>query len=258
MTSGPLPRLDLRPAPVSIGQEQVLFMDRLAGVNAYNFQCTVRFHGQLDVAVLQRALNTVIARHEVLRTEIHEVDGRLTQVVQPAYTYYLPVVDLSRMPVGERDAAVEQLVREEFQLAFDHRALPLLRWKLLALASDDHLLIHVEHHSIHDGWSLALLWKEIGEIYRAAAEGRPPRLPDLPVQYSDVAVWQREQASGPRRDRLAAFWRAQLADPPPPLDLPMARIRPLRQTFGGGAVRVRVPFDVYQRLRRFSRIEGGS
>jgi amino acid adenylation domain-containing protein len=251
-------RPDARPAPLSLFQEQIVFLDRSAGTNAYNFQCTVRFHGDLDVSLLERALNEVVARHEVLRTEVREIDGVPTQVVRPEYTYFLPVVDLTRVPAEQREEAAERLVQEEIRTRFDVATLPLLRWKLIALSPSEHLLIHVEHHIVHDGWSLAVLWTEVGERYTAAKEGREPRLPELTVQYSDVARWQRELVDSERWARHAAFWRERLADLPPPLDLPFARQRPPRQTFTGDAVRVRMPLERYEALRRFARQEGVS
>ncbi len=252
------PRPDAHPAPLSLFQEQVCFLDRISGTGAYNFQCTVRFQGDLDVGLLERALNQVIARHEVLRTEFREIDGALAQVVRPDYSCFVPVVDLTRVAAGQREEVAERLVQEEFRTRFDVATLPLLRWKLITLGPAEHLLVHVEHHLVHDGWSLALLWSEVGELYAAAKQGRTPGLPHLPVQYSDVARWQRERSGSERWRRLAAFWRDRLADPPPPLDLPIARPRPARQTFTGGAVRVRVPFELYEALRRFARQEGVS
>jgi amino acid adenylation domain-containing protein len=253
-----VPRPDDRPAPISLFQEQIVFLDRIAGTNAYHFQCTVRFHGDLDVALLERVLNDVIARHEVLRTEVREVDGVLTQLVRPEYAYYLPVVDLTRVPAEQREEAAERLVQEEMRPRFDVATLPLLRWKLITLGPAEHLLFHVEHHIVHDGWSIAVLWTEVGERYTAAKEGRAPRLPELSVQYSDVALWQRDLAGSDRWARHATYWRGRLADPPPPLDLPFARPRPPRQTFTGDAIRVRLPFELYESLRGVARQEGVS
>jgi amino acid adenylation domain-containing protein len=246
------------PVPLSFQQEGVWFIEQAGVSGAYNFQCTVQFCGELDIARLERALNAVIARHEIFRTEFREVDGSPVQIVQPFYRYHLPVVDLTDVPHDERAAEAERLVLEEFRTRFDVGVLPLFRWKLLVLGPRDHLLIQVEHHFVHDGWSLALLWQEIEHLYHAWSTGQTPTLPSLEVQYTDFTVWQRQRIQGTRRDQLLAFWREALSDLPQPLDLPGARPRPLSKSFRGDARRVHFPRALYHQLREFSYTEGVS
>jgi hypothetical protein len=244
------------PVPLARQQESVWFLDTLAGGNrAYHFQCTVHFHGDLRVDLLERALNTVIARHETLRTTFHGRLDDVEQVVADEYRMELPVVDLSGMEAAAQEIELERLIQEDLAVRFDLTKLPLIRWRLIRRSATSHVLTHVEHHLIHDGWSLSVFWQEIEECYTAWANGREPALAELPVQYADYVAWQRELTDQERQPSLD-FWIERLRDLPPPADLPFAGPRPARQTFRGIMKRIEVDQRLYADLRRFSRAEG--
>ncbi|HYN21123.1 MAG TPA: amino acid adenylation domain-containing protein [Thermoanaerobaculia bacterium] len=243
-----------QPLPLSFAQERVWFLTQLSPGNwAYNFQFTVRFRGPLQPAVLEAALSEVVSRHEVLRTTFLAVDGRPVQVIHPAWWASVPIVDLRGLAEAEPFAL--RLVQQEIRKAFDLERLPLLRWLLLRLADDDHLLLQVEHHFVHDGWSLAVFLREVKEIYTAFHDGLPSPLPEPPVQYADFAVWQQRWLQGAALQAQLAWWTERLADPPV-LELPTDRPRPKAHSFHGAALRSDLPRDLYADVRTASRREG--
>jgi amino acid adenylation domain-containing protein len=247
-----------RAIPLSFPQERVWFLDQLSegGNIAYNFQVTIWFWGPLDVDTLRRTLEEVVRRHEVLRTSFPTVEGRPVQVIHPPARIELPVIDLRGVPAGERQEVSERLVAETTRTPFDISRLPLIRWRLLQLEDELYELIQVEHHFVHDGWSFAVMLREIKSIYQAFAAGQLSPLPDPSIQYADFAVWQREWMEGPVMDQLLSYWRGRLAGNPGVLQLPTDRPRPSRQTFRGDLELSLIPEELYQDLRTFSRREG--
>ncbi|MFL5540511.1 MAG: non-ribosomal peptide synthase/polyketide synthase [Longimicrobiaceae bacterium] len=239
--------------PLSFSQERVWFLTRLVpDILAYQVQGTLRFTGDLDVPALEGALDDLVARHEAFRTTFHEVEGRPVQRIHDRFEVRLPVVELP----GAGEAEVEAWLREEFSRTMDVTRLLLIRWTLLRLSPTEHLLVHVEHHLIHDGWSFNVLLRDLMELYRARTEGRVPVLPESPVQFADYCVWQRAWAQGPEAARQLAFWRERLAGSPPVLALPTDRPRPPVQRFQGGAPRYALPASLYRRLAALSQAEG--
>ncbi|WNV87682.1 non-ribosomal peptide synthetase [Umezawaea sp. Da 62-37] len=244
------------PSPVSFGQEQVWFLDRLVGGNrAYHFQCGVRFTGTLRPELVQRALTGVVARHEILRTTFHDsLDGPV-QVVHPPAEVPLPQEDLRHHPESEREAALKHGQQEEIARSFDLEQGPLIVWKLYRVADDDWVITETEHHLVHDGWSVAVFWREVSELYGALVRGEEPELDDLPVQFADFSAWQRERYLGGRQAEVLPYWQRRLAGVTP-FDLAISRPRPTKQTFTGRATRVALPAPLYARLREFAAAEG--
>jgi amino acid adenylation domain-containing protein len=247
-----------KPIPLSFPQERVWFLDQLSpgGNIAYNFQVTIWFRGPLDVDVLHRTLTEIVRRHEVLRTSFPAVDGRPVQVVQPARPIDLPVIDLRGVPADQRQAVSERLVTEAMQKPFNVTKPPLIRWTLLQLEDDVHELIQIEYHFVHDGWSFAVMLREIKAIYTAFLAGEPSPLPELPVQYADFAAWQRGWMEGDVMDYMLDYWRKKLAGSPTALELPTDRPRPVRPSFAGELRLLRFEPALYQELRTFSRKQG--
>jgi amino acid adenylation domain-containing protein len=252
----PVPR-DGAPLPVSFPQERVWFLLQLAPhAIAYNFQFTLRFRGGLRPDVLERALTEIVRRHEVLRTTFPAVDGRPVQEVHPPFRVVMPRIDLAALPEDRRLPEARAGVRREIRRGFDVLRLPLFRTRVFVLAPDDHLFLQVEHHFVHDGWSLAVYLREIRDLYAAYAQGLPSPLPELPVQYADFAAWQRSWMGGQAYERQLAYWREKLGGDLPALELPTDRPRPPAYTFRGGALRVDMPAELYAAARRFSREQG--
>ncbi|MEV0459198.1 amino acid adenylation domain-containing protein, partial [Catellatospora methionotrophica] len=236
-----------RAVPLSLPQERVWFLEKFAPGNlAYNTQVSLRLRGPLDHAALSGALTRIVARHEVLRTRFVEVDGVPVQEPLPPMTIDVPVLD-----VPEADA--EAVIAEQLRHRFDLTRPPLARWVLLRHAPDDHTLVQVEHHFVHDGWTFALLMSELVAIYPELAAGREPQLPQPPLQYADYALWQRDWMRGDVLREHLDHWTGLLAGAPYVLDLPTDRPRPRTQTFAGAALRVVLDPQLTAALGAYSR-----
>ncbi len=228
--------LEARKAPLSAGQRQIWFLDRLApGNTLYNNTVALRLRGHLDTDALTRALAEIVRRHEALRTVFHEEDGIPFQVVLPYLALDVPVIDLSHLPAGEREAEALRLATAEARRPFDLVHGPLLRFLLIRLAPDDDVAVLTVHHIVSDGWSFEVMSRELMLLYEAFIAGRSPALPAPSIQYADFAAWQharlaQEQesvADGRESHSVAhhlAFWERKLADCPP-LDLSFGRSR---------------------------------
>ncbi|MFC1431718.1 non-ribosomal peptide synthase/polyketide synthase [Streptacidiphilus sp. N1-3] len=233
--------------PLSYAQQRLWFLDRFEpGSTEYTTLSVLRLTGPLDVGALRTALDGLVARHEALRTTFAERDGRAWQVVGPPYPVELPCEDLA----GEPPAALDALVERAAATPFDLAAEPLLRARLARLGEDRQVLVLAVHHIATDGWSMAVLGRDLGELYAAAREHRRPELPELPVRYTDYAAWQRARADRVEED--LAHWRRAL-DGLVPLELPTDRPRPAVRTRGGALVTFTVPAALTARLRERGR-----
>ncbi|WP_019901482.1 non-ribosomal peptide synthetase [Salinispora arenicola] len=230
--------------PSSSSQRRLWMIDQLApGAVTYHIAWAVELTGPLDVAALESTLSWLVDRHETLRTHFTSVDGEPAQVVVPAAPVRLPIVD-----AGSDDAwpaLVDEAAREPFDLATG----PLARFGLVRRSRGKHVLTIVVHHSLADGWSFGILFRELAAGYAAAVAGSHPDLPAPEVQYADFAVWQREQAGRGAFEADVDFWHAELAGAPTLLDLPADRPRPAEQSDAGSEVVFDVPDELTARLR---------
>src|SRR6185503_12458664 len=229
----PIPRRKGRgPAILSFAQQRLWLLDQFVpGNHAYNVPRALRLEGALDVPALEQALDAIVLRHEVLRTPFAQEEGSVVQVVlEGAARAPLQRVDLTHLPEAEREAELERRLVAELQRPFDLSRDMMLRATLIRLAEADHALLVVTHHIASDGWSKGVLFRELTALYDAFAQGRPSPLPELPIQYADFALWQRERLQGEALERELAYWRAHLAGAPPALELPTDRPRPAVQT----------------------------
>ncbi|TSC19397.1 condensation domain-containing protein, partial [Corallococcus sp. Z5C101001] len=230
----PIPALVPQPRgeriPQSFSQQRLWFISQLdTSAHAYNVPLATRLRGALDARALEQALGALIRRHEVLRTTFDEVDGQPVQRISPAWDF-----TVRREDVGPADAAaLQRWVEAEAHLPFDLRRGPLVRATLSRLAEDDHVLVLNFHHSVFDGWSIAVLQRELDALYLARRQGTEASLPPMPLQYADHALWQRDALQGDVLEEQVSWWREQLAGVPPVLDLPTDKPRPPVQTFHG-------------------------
>ena len=222
--------------PVSFSQLREWILDRLEpGTPAYNIPGNFRITGPLSIPDLDRALQEIVRRHESLRTTFeapeYPTNDEPLQAVAPRLTIRLPVLDLSGLSPELREAELSRRVRVELRTGFDLAAGPLLRLRLVRLGPDDsgsdnHAVLFTMHHIISDGWSMGVFFREIATLYDSFAAGKPSPLPELPVQYPDFAVWQRNRLQGEALEDQIGYWRRQLAGAPPLLELPTDRPRP--------------------------------
>ena len=239
--------------PLSHGQSRLWFIDQLQGRSTeYNMPEVLRLRGKLNLEALDRTIQTIVARHDILRTHFDKEDGEPRQAIAPYLTIPLVVTDLSDLTEADRKNAMTEAMRQEWEVPFDLARGPLLRVKLLKLADEDHILLRTCHHIVSDGWSIGVFNREFAELYAAYSEGRQDPLPPLPVQYADFTLWQREWLDGANLDRGLAYWRRHLADLPDRLKLPADFPRPQRLTYAAGAHSLLLPPDRVAALRQFA------
>jgi amino acid adenylation domain-containing protein len=227
--------------PASFAQQRLWFLDQLQpGSGAYNIPTAARLRGPLDGAILERALNEVVARHESLRTTFASEAGVPVQVVTPALAIPLPVEDLSALPAEARDARLATLLAEAASAPFDLKNGPLVRARLARLAPDDHVFLVNTSHVVTDGISIAIIFNELTKLYAAFVAGQASPLPPVAIQYADYALWQKDFLQGPELERLMAYWRERLAGELAPSELPSDRPRPAVRSGHGHRLRVRI------------------
>ena len=240
--------------PLSFPQERVWFIEQLFPQNlAYNFQSTLRLKGALDVDMLERSLTEIVRRHEIYRTTFPSVDGHPVQVIHDSFSVSLPVIDVTSLPESEREAEAKRQIDREIRQPFSLTQLPLIRWVLIRIDAEDHILVHIEHHLVHDGWSFNVFLNELIKLYTAFASGQAPQLPELPIQFADFAQWQRRWLSGEVAEKQLRYWRNKLQGSPPVLELPADRPRPAVQSFRGTSFRIELPLELCESLRAASR-----
>jgi amino acid adenylation domain-containing protein len=243
-------------APLSPVQQRLWFLDRLQpGSPVYNLAWTFRLRGVLDRAALQAAVDALLARHAVLRTRFVETDGEPRQAI--AATLAVPVNVLDAEQPGSQAGGWEAQLKTCLQLVrFDLGRGPLLQVFIVPVAEADQVLAIVVHHIVADGWSLGILSRELSVLYNAALTGKSLLLPDLPLQYADYALRQRAALDGGELGRQLEFWRAQLQDAPPYLDLPSDRPRPVLSTHRGARCFRLLDPQLQSALRSLAQAEG--
>ena len=240
--------------PLSYAQQRLWFLDRLEGTSTeYNVPEALRLRGQLDRVALERTVNTIVERHESLRTRFVEVDGEPLQVIEPTLGIEVPLEDLSGIEEQQQRERVLAAMRREGEAAFDLARGPVLRIKLLKLGERDHVLLRTMHHIVSDGWSRGVFNREFKTLYEAYREGRENPLPPLGVQYADFALWQRSWLEGGELDKGLAYWKEQLAGIPERLELPADRPRPAVQTFDAEMCHAELSVEHLTALKRLSR-----
>jgi amino acid adenylation domain-containing protein len=245
--------------PLSFAQQRLWFLDQMdPGKHLYNVPRAIRMTGALSVEAFERAINDLIARHEILRTTYGVVNDHPVQKITLRLEITLAVADLSSLSPSQREQQAAQLVQEESEKGFDLAADPILRGMVIKLADEDHVLFLNTHHIASDGWSTGVMLNDLSSLYRAALEKKPAELPPLEIQYADYAVWQRKWLQGEVLTRQLAYWKSELAGAPPLLALPTDRPRPAVQTFRGAVYESALPKNLVERLRLLGRRQGST
>ena len=248
--------------PLSFGQQRLWFLDQWEpGSPYYNIPTAVRIHGRLNINVMVQTLNEIVRRHEVLRTSFSVVDGRPILTISDHVEFPWRMVDLSNLPVEEREKQASLVAEEEACWSFNLATGPLFRACLIQISSDgksgadDYLCILTMHHIVSDGWSTNVLVREMAALYPAFLEGRPSPLPELTIQYVDYASWHRHWLKGNLMEQQLSYWRQQLAGVPALLELPTDRPRPAVQTLRGARIVFDISPELSARLRLFCQQE---
>jgi non-ribosomal peptide synthetase component F len=247
------------PAPLSVAQEGMWYSSRLAPTQLiYNETSSIHKEGPLDVAALRRAFDEIVRRHEALRTNYEVVDGEPVQVVRPAPTFALPVVDLGHLTPEEAEGQAVRTVAPASRVPYDLRRDSMIRPRLFKFPGEHHRLYLAMHHVAFDGVSLArVVLGELVALYDAFAEGLPSPLPDPPTRYVDFARWEQDWIAKPRAERRLNYWVERLT-PPPALPIPLDHPRPEMPKLGGGAVPLSIPPEQVEGLRRIGQAGGAS
>ncbi|MFL5385417.1 MAG: amino acid adenylation domain-containing protein [Longimicrobiaceae bacterium] len=236
--------------PLSVAQEAAWFFEQLApGQMAYRAQALLRLRGALDVGALERSLTEIVRRHEIFRTTFPVVGGAPVQRIHAPWRVALPVREVAD------EAELAERVREEFMRPFTAARLPLVRWSLLRRSPGEHVLLVVEHHFVHDGWSFGVFLRELRALYLAFLRGEGSPLPEPGLQFADYAAWQRRWMESEAAEAKLGFWERRLAGVPT-LELPTDFPRPPAIRFRGAVERVRLSPALAAEARAFSREHG--
>ena len=243
--------------PTSFSQERVWVLQHLEpNGRAYQFQASLTFDGALDVTALEQSLHDIVQRHEIFRTTFPGIDGRPVQRVHAEGAFELPLVDLSAFSVSEAQARLQAALAAEVERPFDIERLPLVRWALVRVRPDRHVLTHVEHHLVHDGWSFYVFLDELLTLYRAHARGERASLPPIELSFGEVAARMRSAEANDAFAGQLSYWRERLAGAPPALQLPADRIRPAVQSYAGASVWSEIPQTLRASLAALGQREG--
>ncbi len=252
----PIPFNKIRKAsdfhPVSFAQQRLWFINQLAPDSpAYNINIVINLSGRLDIAALTQSLKEIIRRHEVLRTNFLLVQGELVQVINPDVNFTLPIREYS-------DTEGQSLSLDVVSKSFDLSSHQLLRGLLLHLNDEEYKLILSLHHIIADGWSMGILIRELTTLYQAFSAGKPSPLEELSLQYVDFTYWQQQYLQPERLNTLLTYWKQQLGDKLPVLNLPTDRPRGTFQSFKGAQERLVISKALTESLKQLSDQEGAT
>ncbi|MFJ9338744.1 amino acid adenylation domain-containing protein [Streptomyces sp. NPDC101733] len=245
-------------APLSFAQQRLWFLDQLQpGRPDYNIPVAARLRGPLDADALAAALCAVVTRHEVLRSRVVEGPEGPVQTVEAPEVFAPLRTDLGDLPREEARSRALGLAHADAAAPFDLATAPLMRARVVRVTDEEHLLVLVLHHTVGDGWSMPVLWRELSGAYAALRRGRLPELPELPVQYGDFAYWQQRRLADGGADAGIAYWRGALGGLPA-LELPTDRPRPQVRSGAGDAFVFEVPAELAQRLGALARERGAT
>lgn len=253
-----IPRTKQERIPLSFAQERLWFLDQMTIADPfYNIPIVLRTREDLDVMVFAQSMTEVVRRHEILRTTFRVEGGIPRQVIDRPQRIEVTAIDMRGLGEQDREAEIQRLIVEEARRPFDLGHGPLWRLKVLRTREEEYVIALTVHHIVADGWSIGILLQELLILYRNFLAGQPSPLSELPVQYGDYAVWQREWLQGEVLDRELRYWREQLQGASV-LELPTDRPRPAIQSFRGATCPLFIEEDIYKKLKDLSRREGAT
>ena len=245
--------------PLSFAQQRLWFVNELEpGGSVYNIPVAFRLKGRVDCAAMEQSLRAMVMRHESLRTSFQIIRQQPVQVIQTLPNFHLPIVNLEGLPEDERERVALQVAHVDADLPFDLTQSPLLRVLLVKLSEDSYVFLLTMHHIISDGWSIWVFVKELAQLYKAFAGGESSPLPPLKIQYADFAHWQRQWFNSEMLEMQLAYWKKQLADAPPVLELPVDYPRPNIQSFRGKTHSFALSEELFASLKVLSQRENAT
>ena len=255
-----IPRRSPGAAPrLSFAQERLWFLDQLMpGSPVFNVPMAVRLSRPINIDTLQKAVTGIVCRHEVLRTSFITRDGEPAPVISEQCDTTIEVIDLTSLETAAREKESRRLIEDEARRPFDLSRGLLIRTKLIRISEQESIFLVTMHHIVSDGWSLLIFFKELSTLYDAFASGNSSPLDELPVQYADYALWQREWLRDELIERQLTYWKARLGGQLPVLDLPTDRARPPVQTFAGERVALTLSAGLTDALKALSQRQGAT
>jgi amino acid adenylation domain-containing protein len=249
-------RKKFSPCALSFAQQRLWFLHQLdANSSAYHVFAAFLLKGELKVDALSRSLNRIIERHETLRTSFGMREGRPCQLIATTAPLGLRIEDFSKLELAERELAAVALARAEAERPFDLRQAPQLRVRLMRLSEREHVLLLALHHIVCDGWSMEVLFSELELFYNS---GIAAEVEELPVQYADYALWQRDQLQDVELEKQLDYWREQFRGELPVLELPADRVRPAVQSYRGGVERRQLSGELLASLEQLGQQHGAT
>jgi amino acid adenylation domain-containing protein len=243
--------------PISYAQQRLWFLHQLdPDAHAYNIPAAFRLNGPVNAATLEKSVQEVVRRHEILRTTFSLLDGEPKQIVAAGGLAGMSIVDLGSLSEPEREDELRRRVAEETKRCFDLEKGPLFQVSLLLIDDEESVLIISMHHIISDGWSMPIFFRELAISYEAFSKHKTPVLPELPIQYADYAIWQRERLRGDFLEEQVSYWKKQLEGITGVLNLPTDRPRPSRQSFRGSSQSLEFSRELTDRLKALSQKQG--
>ncbi|MCF3609346.1 amino acid adenylation domain-containing protein, partial [Planktothrix agardhii 1033] len=253
-----LPRTGDAQIPLSYAQQRLWFLDQFQPNSAlYNIPLALRLEGNLNQVALEQALQTIIERHEALRTNFLTIEGKPTQIIQTETNWTISIVHPLQPPrKSEREITCQQLINTQAIQPFDLATEPLIRVTLLTLSQTEQVLLVCMHHVVSDGWSMGVFVQELAVLYDAYTQGKLSPLAPLPIQYADFALWQRQWLQEDVLETQLAYWQKQLAGATTFLPLPTDKPRPAVQTFVGAHQEFILSPELSQKLTKLSQEQG--
>ncbi|QFS50798.1 non-ribosomal peptide synthetase [Nostoc sphaeroides] len=243
--------------PLSFAQQRLWFFTQLEpDSSAYNIPAAVRLTGKLNIDALSKSIHEIIIRHEILRTTFTVIEGEPIQVIGKGENFTFPIIDLQTLVEENKQQAVLNLAALEAKKPFHLVQDPLLRASLLRLAETEYVVLLTMHHIVSDGWSTGIFIQELTALYTAFSQGQPSPIPDLPIQYADFAIWQRQWLQGEVLQTQLNYWKHQLGGNLPILELPSDRPRPAIQSNNGATQRFQLSKSLTEKLKNLSNQEG--
>lgn len=242
---------------LSLSQERLWVLHQLQpNTPLYNEASLLTLTGYLNIHILEKSIKEIIKRHEILRTSFQNVDGQTLQVIAPRLNFSLTIVDIQSLSNTEQETKIQQVVKVNSRQPFDLTRTPLLRGTLIYLSEQKFVLLLTMHHIISDGWSWQIFYRELAALYQAFCQDNPSPLPELPIQYADFALWQRQCLNDEERFRQLTYWKQQLKNAPPILNLPTDYPRPAQQSFQGARSVFTLSQTLTDALQSLSQQEG--
>ncbi len=238
---------------ISFAQSRLWFLEQLEEIaGVYNISIAFKLQGNLDIEILEKALNILCKRHESLRTGFEKREGIAVQKISKEVKIKISLVDLKESSNIEKERATKELIKAEQVQGFNLEIAPLLRVKLIIVSDTSYILLLTIHHIISDGWSLGIMTKELSIIYQSLLNKKAIKLPSLSIEYTDFSQWQRQWLQGENSAKQLNYWQKQLSGIPPVLELPIKQARPPVQTFLGSHKKFSIGKEITQELKKLS------